>query len=313
MSSEKTITKRRKRFLELMYCLEQEQDWDGVREVGRIGTERGCWNHPDQRPGDMVQGLTANPVWSPSDFWFVDLLEAAAPAIIAEVESLGDRLDEALFKVPDEIYQGTWNQIGIYECGRLQPDACALLPTLADTLAKIPEISTMVDGCAGISKLSAGTHITPHCGSTNARLRVHMGLQNVEDCHMRVGDHELRWELGKCFVFDDSFEHEVFHNGSKPRVILLADFWHPDMSPELIKHYAGPHSRKVRLDGLKQFMRRRGIRRIEIDDQGGAMFEADSATRSLVESRCKESGIRLLELKDNGKLRVERFDVEASA
>ena len=33
-------------------------------------------------------------------------------------------------------------------------------------------------------------------------------------------------------VFDDSFEHEVWHDGRDPRVVLIMDFWHPDLPLE---------------------------------------------------------------------------------
>ena len=31
-------------------------------------------------------------------------------------------------------------------------------------------------------------------------------------------------------VFDDSFEHEVIHNGFQRRVVLLIDLWHPALA-----------------------------------------------------------------------------------
>lgn len=31
-------------------------------------------------------------------------------------------------------------------------------------------------------------------------------------------------------VFDDSFEHEVWHNGTAYRLILIVDVWHPDLT-----------------------------------------------------------------------------------
>ena len=31
-------------------------------------------------------------------------------------------------------------------------------------------------------------------------------------------------------VFDDSFEHEVWHDGDSPRLVLIADIWHPELS-----------------------------------------------------------------------------------
>ena len=39
----------------------------------------------------------------------------------------------------------------------------------------------------------------------------------------------LTWREGEFFVFDDSFEHEVWHRGDVDRVVLLINFWHPDL------------------------------------------------------------------------------------
>lgn len=37
------------------------------------------------------------------------------------------------------------------------------------------------------------------------------------------------WKVGECLIFDDSFEHEVWHDGSTDRVVLICDLWHPDV------------------------------------------------------------------------------------
>lgn len=35
------------------------------------------------------------------------------------------------------------------------------------------------------------------------------------------------WQEGKMLIFDDSFEHEVWHNGTSVRLVLIVDIWHP--------------------------------------------------------------------------------------
>lgn len=52
---------------------------------------------------------------------------------------------------------------------------------------------------------------------------------------MRVGENYVNWTPGKCLLFDDSYQHEVWHKKSEdqnlaPRIVLLFDFWHPDLS-----------------------------------------------------------------------------------
>lgn len=38
-------------------------------------------------------------------------------------------------------------------------------------------------------------------------------------------------------MFDDSFEHEAWHDGPHTRVILIADFWHPDLSDKEVHFF----------------------------------------------------------------------------
>ena len=47
---------------------------------------------------------------------------------------------------------------------------------------------------------------------------------------MRVGSETRSWEEGKCLVFDDSFEHEVWNAGQGTRIVLVLDVWHPDLT-----------------------------------------------------------------------------------
>lgn len=51
---------------------------------------------------------------------------------------------------------------------------------------------------------------------------------------MRVG-HEVRgWKTGRFLVFDDSFEQEIWFEGTsanKYRLILKVDLWHPEVDP----------------------------------------------------------------------------------
>ena len=92
------------------------------------------------------------------------------------------------------------------------------------------------------SAMAPGTHITPHNGPTNKKLRCHLPLivpPPVRDektgelkhwCRIRVDDEIRPFEEGKCLVFDDSFTHEVWNDHpTAPRVVLIFDIWHPDL------------------------------------------------------------------------------------
>ena len=80
------------------------------------------------------------------------------------------------------------------------------------------------------SVMHPGVHVWPHCGPTNCRLRSHLGLVVPEGVKIRVVDETRTWHEGKVFVFDDSFEHEVWHEGDSFRLVLIADLWHPELT-----------------------------------------------------------------------------------
>ena len=100
--------------------------------------------------------------------------------------------------------------------------------------------------------MEGGTVIPAHAGPTNARLRAHLGLvvPKKGDVHIRIANKTVTWKPGKvgsrldrgrqysCVnitqwtIIDDSFEHEILNDSEKPRLILIIDFHHPDISRE---------------------------------------------------------------------------------
>ena len=91
---------------------------------------------------------------------------------------------------------------------------------------------------AFFSVLSPGTRVTPHYGPTNKKLRIHLPLIVPPDgkAWLRVADDVVVLEKGKVVIFDDSHEHEAANDHpSQPRVVLVMDIWHPDLSNEEIK------------------------------------------------------------------------------
>jgi aspartate beta-hydroxylase len=83
---------------------------------------------------------------------------------------------------------------------------------------------------AKFSILHPGTSIRPHCGPSNARLRLHLTIQDAgRAAWIRVGRQNKTWAPGGVLIFDDSFEHEVKNSGNISRVVLILDFWHPQL------------------------------------------------------------------------------------
>ena len=68
-----------------------------------------------------------------------------------------------------------------------------------------------------------------HCGPTNVRLRVHVGIAAPSGAGLRVGNETREWINDGAIIFDDSFEHEVVHEGASDRIVLICDIWHPEL------------------------------------------------------------------------------------
>ena len=58
--------------------------------------------------------------------------------------------------------------------------------------------------------------------------------KNQNNTVLRVADNYLQWSEGEIFVFDDSFDHEVWHSNenNEARIVLIMDLWHPQLSAE---------------------------------------------------------------------------------
>lgn len=182
---------------------------------------------PQQRPGSYFPGLSATAVYDTARFAWVPQLEPAAPAIRDEFLAL--RRKGLLKPHPQTLADaGTWNTYYFYSNGTKYQDHCKECPNTAAILEQIDGVG--VAGQAYFSVMTPGTHVKPHCGPTNTRIRCHLGLQVSEASEIRVASDFLKWPELQCIVFDDSFEHEVWIRDEE-RAVLIIDLWHPELSP----------------------------------------------------------------------------------
>jgi ornithine lipid ester-linked acyl 2-hydroxylase len=124
-------------------------------------------------------------------------------------------------------------------------------PETMRLLAKIPGVST-----AFFSILSPGKHIPAHRGAWNGILRLHLGLmvpEPRERCRIRVGNDFYSWREGEAFIFDDTFNHEVWNDTEGYRVVLFVDFPRP-----LNGAWRAINNRIMRLGALAPFLREAG-------------------------------------------------------
>jgi aspartate beta-hydroxylase len=193
----------------------------------RLGSEAPQYVHPLQKPEFYIPGLRARPWHDVAEFGWVARLERAHAAIAGEFAEL--QRAGALEARP-EGRGGRWATCHLFFLGVKSSELCARCPETTRLVESIPGATSA--GLVYFATLAPGTHLEPHCGPTNARLRCHLGLRVPEGCALRVGDEVRGWEEGRCVVFDDSFEHEVWHRGTEVRSVLVLDVWHPDLTHE---------------------------------------------------------------------------------
>ena len=142
---------------------------------------------------------------------------------------------------------GRWQQLHIMEDGAWSQHALTHCPQTVALLRRLrPCVCAL--GQVYFSVLASDAAIRPHYGATNAKLRLQLplvlpgGSQSGLAAHqLEVGGEAREYELGVPLLFDDSFLHCVHAppagDGSQTggeRVVLLADLWHPDLSPTAV-------------------------------------------------------------------------------
>ena len=158
-------------------------------------------------------------------------LEEKADAIIAEYHAIAHRIGDH----PDNASlapRGRWTGLHLFGVEGKNEELCALCPVTTEVVERFPVCLNF--GFVMFSGAEPGTHIAMHRGASNLRQRNHLGIEVPEPdaCRIRVGSEWRHWAQSRTLSFDDSYEHEVVHNGSKDRVILSVDLWHPSLSPE---------------------------------------------------------------------------------
>ena len=178
-----------------------------------------------------------------SEFDWVPGVEAAAPAIRAELESLlatREGFRPYIQSDPDKprldantlLDNADWSARFLCENGRLNEDTIARCPATWRALQAVPQPHMTSSPTAMFSLLRPGARIAPHTGTHNIRLVCHLPLIVPPDCHFRVGNEVRQWEEGKLLIFDDTIEHEAWNGSDRDRVVLIFDIWRPELSDQ---------------------------------------------------------------------------------
>ena len=228
----------------------------------------GPYELAQQLPKHFVPGLRASPWHAAGAFpqlaGLHSLLVASRPALAAEVADLRRRglLEREEECIHDAVaaadgvagrrgrWGGAWTQLQVdgdtaaQAAGAVDDDGCrAEAPAACGLLRAARRFSPAVRVLRGsYSVVAARAHLHAHCGTTNAQLKMHVGLEVPKDLHtglgcarIRVANETRRWEAGGVLFFDDSFEHEVWNDctggDEATRSVFQLVFAHPDLAP----------------------------------------------------------------------------------
>ncbi|XP_054984757.1 aspartyl/asparaginyl beta-hydroxylase isoform X2 [Sorex araneus] len=218
---------------------------DAMQRVGNkeaykwyeLGHKRGHFASVWQRSLYNVQGLKAQPWWTAKETGYTELvksLERNWKLIRDEGLAVMDQA-KGLFLPEDENLRekGDWSQFTLWQQGRKNENSCKGAPKTCSLLDKFSETTGCRRGQIKYSVMHPGTHVWPHTGPTNCRLRMHLGLViPKEGCKIRCANETRTWEEGKVLIFDDSFEHEVWQDATSFRLIFIVDVWHPELTAQ---------------------------------------------------------------------------------
>jgi tetratricopeptide (TPR) repeat protein len=209
-----------------------------IDSMGKLLVQRGQWSSAQQLPHKFFSELTARPWHSTDDLPqlqpLVDVLRDAAPLLRKEYRKLKRK---GLLVTDEDCIQhsagGKWHRYEIAAIWqRLNGTTCSMdSPVACSVLSKLRHTGVVPIHRAGYSAVDAQTWIRPHFGSSNAALKLHLGLRvDRSGCaKMRVGTEWRGWTEGEVVLFDDSFEHEVWNSCSSERIVFQVVIRHPDL------------------------------------------------------------------------------------
>jgi aspartyl/asparaginyl beta-hydroxylase (cupin superfamily) len=187
-----------------------------------------------QAPIFRCPGLAAQPWHDSRAYPWTAELERAAPQIRAEFARVYGRGELRLHPEAESLAEGgRWDAFELFRMGARVEENLDRCPATVAAVERIPGAKSA--GLVYFAALAPGAHIVSHCGPHNVRIRCHLGLVVPPACRMRVGTETRRWEEGRCLLFDDSFEHELWNDGDTARVVLILDVWHPDLTADEIR------------------------------------------------------------------------------
>ncbi|MBE9154559.1 aspartyl/asparaginyl beta-hydroxylase domain-containing protein [Cyanobium sp. LEGE 06113] len=182
------------------------------------------------------------PVFDAGRFAWIDTVEGQWLGVRQELEQVMHHREampnfqQILPQVGKIQKDDQWKTFFLKGVGMDCRDNARRCPQTMALLEQIPHCST-----AFFSILSPHKQIPPHRGAWAGVLRLHLALivpEPRERCRIRIADQLHLWEEGRCLVFDDTYNHQVWNDTEGYRVVLFVDFARPLRWPvSLFNHW----------------------------------------------------------------------------
>jgi aspartate beta-hydroxylase len=242
---------RRMLFASLLTPLRERHGDEPLARVGRslamyLGELQPNYPDPQQRPKFLyMPELPTTRYFERELFAWYDALEAQTDAIRAEMLAvlaadsgfepfLGHFDDKAPLESHLRSDRGkpAWDAFFFYRHGVRNEANAARCPRTVAALDAVPLCRIREHAPeACFSVLTPGSHILPHHGVTNTRVVTHLPLVvPAGDVALNVSGELRHWQEGRCFSFDDTFEHEAWNRSGETRVVMLLDAWNPHLT-----------------------------------------------------------------------------------
>mmetsp|Transcript_33510 Transcript_33510/g.105892 ORF Transcript_33510/g.105892 Transcript_33510/m.105892 type:complete len:271 (+) Transcript_33510:164-976(+) len=227
---------------------------------------------------EFVEGLKAQPWWDTAEFPWVAELEAQAPTIGAELQRyLAAEAEFVCDSAQRSVMGEGWSAVRLQRMGEWRTENTAAFPETTAILKGL-DIPFAVRGIM-FARQVPGSGVAPHSDARNFILTAHLGLKVPEDptkAWMQVGAERRNWEENKAVIFDTSFEHSTGNESDEERVVLIIDFWHPDLSLPEREALQMVYDTRNKYDGAAIQAQEDAARGKEqkVEASGGGLFDA---------------------------------------
>ncbi|GMI07830.1 hypothetical protein TrLO_g11577 [Triparma laevis f. longispina] len=180
------------------------------------------------------------PDFAYDDLKWVDELESRLDEIKMEFESsaIPDEMWETFRTKKGQEFSATtgWSHVSFLDNFKWKPKQIATLPRTYDIVTDIVGTERRLGPRhIAVARQKSGTGIPEHSDLINTMLTLHMVIKAPSKCAVgiTINGEKHFWKVGDPIVFDTTYPHETFNEGEGDEddvVVLLVDFWHPDLS-----------------------------------------------------------------------------------